>query len=179
MAGAGRFEPPHGGIKFRCLTDLPCSGTGRCIRRRNSSLWRPRRLDHNARRDAPLSFAQFEREGIGERIRDKIAASNRKCGGCLLLALQSQFSEHLAILWVELPFHIDFARRHLDEKIIRMRIDVGDVGDAQLPPAPNLTLGVGLYIQLRPSRIRFLPPRRRPRWPRSCAVKRVGRDRFP
>jgi hypothetical protein len=25
-------------------------------------------------------------------IRDKIAASNRKCGGCLLLALQSQFS---------------------------------------------------------------------------------------
>jgi hypothetical protein len=28
-------------------------------------------------RDAPLSFAQFER-GIGERIRDKIAASKRK-----------------------------------------------------------------------------------------------------
>lgn len=48
-----------------------CSGTGRCIRHRNSSLWRPRRLDHNARRDAPLSFAQFEREGIDERIRDK------------------------------------------------------------------------------------------------------------
>jgi hypothetical protein len=70
----------------------------------------------------------------------------RKCGGCLLLALQSQFSEHLAILWVELPFHIDFARRHLDEKIIRMRIDVGDVGDAQLPPAPNLTLGVGFIF---------------------------------
>ena len=77
-ASAGGFEPPHGGIKFRCLTDLPCSGTGRCIRRRNSSLWRPRRLDHNARRDAPLSFAQFEREGFGERIRDKIAASKRK-----------------------------------------------------------------------------------------------------
>jgi hypothetical protein len=98
------IEPPHGGIKFRCLTDLPCSGTGRCIRRRNSSLWRPRRLDHNARRDAPLSCAQFEREGFGERIRDKIAASNRKCGGCLLLALQSQFSEHLAILWLSSPF---------------------------------------------------------------------------
>jgi hypothetical protein len=31
-------------------------------------------------RDAPLSFAQFEREGIGEWIRDKIAASKRKCG---------------------------------------------------------------------------------------------------
>jgi hypothetical protein len=27
---------------------------------------------------------------------------------------------------------MDFARRHIDEKIIRMRIDVGDVGDARL-----------------------------------------------
>jgi hypothetical protein len=87
---------------LRCLTDLPCSRTGRCIRRRNSSLWHPRRLDPNARRDTPLSFAQFEREGIGERIRDKIAASKRKCGGCLLLALQSQSFEHAAIFRVEL-----------------------------------------------------------------------------
>jgi hypothetical protein len=38
---------------------------------------------------------------------------------------------------------MDFARRHIDEKIIRMRIDVGDVGDAQLPPTLNLLLGVG------------------------------------
>jgi hypothetical protein len=28
-----------------------------------------------------LSFAQFERELIGERIRDKIAASKKKAGG--------------------------------------------------------------------------------------------------
>jgi DNA invertase Pin-like site-specific DNA recombinase len=28
-----------------------------------------------------LSFAQFEREVIGERIRDKIAASKQKAGG--------------------------------------------------------------------------------------------------
>jgi hypothetical protein len=53
---------------------------------------------------------ESEREGIGERIRDKTAASKRKCGGCLLLALQSQFSEHLAIFRVELVFHINFAR---------------------------------------------------------------------
>jgi hypothetical protein len=38
---------------------------------------------------------------------------------------------------------MDFARRHIDEKIIRMRIDVGDVSDAQLPPTLNLLLGVG------------------------------------
>jgi transposase InsO family protein len=31
MAGAGGFEPPHGGIKIRYLADIPCSGTGRCI----------------------------------------------------------------------------------------------------------------------------------------------------
>jgi hypothetical protein len=37
---------------------------------------------------------------------------------------------------------MDFARRHIDEKIIRMRIDVGDVGDAQLPPTLNLSLGL-------------------------------------
>src|SRR6202047_4517377 len=68
------------------------------------------------------------------------------CGGCLLLALQSQSLEHAAIFRVELFFHMDFARRHIDEKIIRMRIDVGDVGDAQLPPALNLTLGVGFIV---------------------------------
>jgi DNA invertase Pin-like site-specific DNA recombinase len=28
-----------------------------------------------------LSFAQFERELTGERIRDKIAASKKDCGG--------------------------------------------------------------------------------------------------
>jgi hypothetical protein len=67
VAEAGGFEPPHGGIKIRRRTDLPCSGTGRCIRRRNSSLWPPRRLDPNVRRDAPLSFAQFESGGIGLR----------------------------------------------------------------------------------------------------------------
>jgi len=43
---------------------------------------------------------------------------------------------------------MDFARRHIDEKIIRMRIDVGDVGDAQLPPALNLTLGVGFIYSI-------------------------------
>src|SRR6202047_2944645 len=68
------------------------------------------------------------------------------CGGCLLLALQSQSFEHAAIFRVELVFHMDFARRHIDEKIIRMRIDVGDVGDAQLPPALNLTFGVGFIV---------------------------------
>jgi hypothetical protein len=31
LAGAGGFEPPHGGIKIRYLADIPCSGTGRCI----------------------------------------------------------------------------------------------------------------------------------------------------
>ena len=50
------------------------------------------------------------------------------CGDCLLLALQSQSLEHATIFRVELVFHMDFARRHIDEKIIRMRIDVGDVG---------------------------------------------------
>jgi hypothetical protein len=59
------------------------------------------------------------------------------------VALRSQSFEHAAIFRVELVFHMDFARRHIDEKIIRMRIDVGDVGDAQLPPALNLALGVG------------------------------------
>ncbi|WP_245632473.1 hypothetical protein [Edaphobacter aggregans] len=37
-----------------------------------------------------LSFAQFEREVMGERIRDKIAASKRKCiwmGGVCLWAI--------------------------------------------------------------------------------------------
>jgi hypothetical protein len=69
VAGAGGFEPPHGGIKIRCLTDLPCSGTGRCIRRRNSSLWRPRRLDHIARRDAPAFFRSVRAGGDVEELR--------------------------------------------------------------------------------------------------------------
>jgi hypothetical protein len=39
-----------------------------------------------------------------------------------------------------------FNRRHIDEKIIRMRIDVGDVSDAQLPPTLTLLLGVGFIV---------------------------------
>jgi len=61
-------------------------------------------------------------------------------------ALQSQFSEHLAILGVELPFHIDPSRRQIDEDIVRMGINVGDVFDAQLRSALNLALGGGLVI---------------------------------
>src|ERR1700732_848893 len=68
------------------------------------------------------------------------------CGGRLLLALQSQSFENAAIFRVELVFQMDFARRHIDEKIVRMRIDVGDAGDAQLPPALDLTPGVGFII---------------------------------
>ena len=32
-------------------------------------LWHPRRLDHNARRDAPLSFAQFERASLSRGLK--------------------------------------------------------------------------------------------------------------
>ena len=73
---------------------------------------------------------------------------------------------------------MDFARRHIDEKIVRMRIDVGDVGDAQLPPALNLTLGVDFIFNYDLQKFGFLASKS-PRWPRSCAAKPVGRDRFP
>src|ERR1700738_4080285 len=51
LAGAGGFEPPHGGIKIRCLA---------AWRSPNTVLPRlgPAALDHKARRDAPVSFAQ-------------------------------------------------------------------------------------------------------------------------
>ena len=94
----------------------------------------------------------------------------RSPGDSLLLALQSQSLEHATIFRVELFFHMDFARRHIDEKIIRMRIDVGDVGDAQLPPALNLTLGVGFIFNYDLQEFGFFSPRSRPRWPRSCAT---------
>src|ERR1700680_3280443 len=94
------------------------------------------------------------------------------CGDCLLLALQSQSLEYATIFRVELFFHMDFARRHIDEKIVRMRIDVGDVGDAQLPPALNLTLGVDFIFNYDLQKFGFLASKS-PRWPRSCAAKPV------
>jgi hypothetical protein len=46
----GEIKPPHGGIKIRLpLGEAPIPFFPG---------WGPRRLDHNARRDAPLSFAQ-------------------------------------------------------------------------------------------------------------------------
>jgi DNA invertase Pin-like site-specific DNA recombinase len=41
-----------------------------------------------------LSFAQFEREVIGERIRDKIAASKKKAGGGVM-GVVCRFVTHL------------------------------------------------------------------------------------
>ena len=67
-----------------------------------------------------LSFAQFEREVIGERVRDKIAASKRKG------------------LWVGGPVPLGY--RCLDKKL-----EIGDgsttSGSAELPPSPGLPNG--------------------------------------
>ena len=48
-----------------------------------------------------LSFAQFERELIGERVRDKIAGAKRKgkfCGGCLILGYDADPNTHKLLI---------------------------------------------------------------------------------
>ena len=50
------------------------------------------------------------------------------------------------------------SRRHIDEKLIRMRIDVGDVSDAQLPPTLNLLLGFGFLVNYDLQKFGFFRP---------------------
>ena len=69
LAGAGGFEPPRmAESKSAALPIFPVrkqAGASAVA----TPLWHPRRLDHNARRDAPLSFAQFERASLSRGLK--------------------------------------------------------------------------------------------------------------
>jgi hypothetical protein len=60
----------------------------------------------------PVNWKQGEDVIIVTSVTDNQAKER------LLLALQSQSFEHAAIFRVEIVFHMDFARRHIDAKII-------------------------------------------------------------
>ncbi|ODN68017.1 recombinase family protein [Methylobrevis pamukkalensis] len=68
-----------------------------------------------------LSFAQFEREVIGERVRDKIAASKRRglwVGGPVPLGYRSQNKQLV----------VDDSEAALVRRIFRLYLDLGSVG---------------------------------------------------
>jgi hypothetical protein len=56
-----------------------------------------------------LSFAQFDREVIGERIRDKIAASKRKAGGGEM-GVVCRFVTHPAVVPLQYNYMANFRR---------------------------------------------------------------------
>jgi DNA invertase Pin-like site-specific DNA recombinase len=84
-----------------------------------------------------LSFAQFEREVIGERVRDKIAASQRKgiwVGGPVPLGYRSE-AKKLEIVPDEAA---------LVRKIFADYLRIGSVGAL----ANTLGIGLGLLVTL-------------------------------
>ena len=78
-----------------------------------------------------LSFAQFERELIGERVRDKIAASKKKgmwMGGTVPLGYDVK-DRKLVVNEAEARTVVDIFRRYLRLKSVRA------LGKSSLPPA--------------------------------------------
>jgi site-specific DNA recombinase len=78
-----------------------------------------------------LSFAQFERELIGERVRDKIAASKKKgiwMGGTVPLGYEVK-DRKLVVNKAEARTVVDIYRRYLNLKSVRaLRADVDAAG---------------------------------------------------
>ena len=96
-----------------------------------------------------LSFAQFEREVTGERIRDKIAASKRKgiwMGGVVKLGYRVE-NRALHVVEEHATFVRDLYRRYLEiGSVVRLKA-VLDQEDARLPlrtDGTGKTLGGGL-----------------------------------
>jgi DNA invertase Pin-like site-specific DNA recombinase len=77
-----------------------------------------------------LSFAQFERELIGERVRDKIAASKKKgiwMGGTVPLGYEVK-DRKLVVNKAEARTVVDIYRRYLNLKSVRMAQNVATEG---------------------------------------------------
>jgi site-specific DNA recombinase len=96
-----------------------------------------------------LSFAQFEREVTGERIRDKIAASKRKgiwMGGVVPLGYRVE-NRALHVLEEHAVFVRDLFRRYLEiGSVVRLKA-ILDQEDARLPlrtDGTGKTIGGGL-----------------------------------
>ena len=96
-----------------------------------------------------LSFAQFEREITGERIRDKIAASKRKgiwMGGVVPLGYRVE-SRALHVVEEHAVFVRDLYRRYLEiGSVVRLKA-ILDQEDARLPlrtDGTGKTIGGGL-----------------------------------
>jgi site-specific DNA recombinase len=96
-----------------------------------------------------LSFAQFEREVTGERIRDKIAASKRKgiwMGGVVPLGCRVE-NRALHVVEEHAAFLRDLFRRYLEiGSVVRLQA-ILDHGDARLPfrtDGTGKTIGGGL-----------------------------------
>ena len=96
-----------------------------------------------------LSFAQFEREVTGERIRDKIAASKRKgiwMGGVVPLGYRVQ-NRALHVVEEHAAFIRDLYRRYLEiGSVVRLKA-ILDHEDARLPlrtDGTGTTIGGGL-----------------------------------
>jgi DNA invertase Pin-like site-specific DNA recombinase len=79
-----------------------------------------------------LSFAQFERELIGERVRDKIAASKKKgiwMGGTVPLGYDAK-DRKLVVNKTEARTVVDIYRRYLKLRSVRalqMELDIADI----------------------------------------------------
>ena len=86
-----------------------------------------------------LSFAQFEREVTGERIRDKIAASKRKgiwMGGVVSLGYRVE-NRALHVVEEHAAFVRDLFRRYLEiGSVVRLKA-VLDQEDVRLPFEPT------------------------------------------
>jgi site-specific DNA recombinase len=96
-----------------------------------------------------LSFAQFEREVTGERIRDKIAASKRKgiwMGGVVPLGYRVE-NRALHVVEEHAAFICDLYRRYLEiGSVVRLKALL-DEEDARLPlrtDGTGKTIGGGL-----------------------------------
>ena len=99
-------------------------------------------------RDAPL-----EREGIGERIRDKITASKRKCGGCLLLALRSN-----PIYRVELVLHMDIAGMRAEDFSVEFADGILTISGERTPRREGKRHYHAMEVQVGPFERRFRVP---------------------
>jgi len=89
-----------------------------------------------------LSFAQFEREITGERIRDKVAASKRKgiwMGGAVPFGYRVE-NRALHVVEEQASFVRDLFRRYLDAgSVVRLKV----VLDAENVRLPVRTVGTG------------------------------------
>jgi site-specific DNA recombinase len=99
--------------------------------------------------NVPLSFAQFEREVTGERIRDKIAASKRKgiwMGGVVPLGYRVE-NRALHVVQEHAVFIRDLYRCYLEiGSVVRLKA-IHDHEDTRLPlrtDGTGKTIGGGL-----------------------------------